>query len=55
MTDEEQVQAQAQANRKAAERGERPRSYPSLDVLRVEDLYVDFPDRVDGEENDSPD
>lgn len=53
--DVEQIQAQAQANREAAKRGERPKSYPSPDVLRVDDVQFGGPDRVYDGENDSPD
>jgi len=53
--DAETITAQAAANREAAKRGERPKSYPSPDVLRVDDVQIDGPDRVYDGENDSPD
>ena len=55
MTEREEVQAQAQANREAARYGERPKSYPSPDVLRVDDVRPGRPDPVDGGGDDSPD
>lgn len=52
MANPEEIAAQAEANRKAAESGERPKSFPSDDVILL-DPKIGSSGVYDGE-NDSP-